>query len=111
MAAQQPLVLPVLDYQSEDEDSTVDYQEDQFPDVVDPAYTIGVDPSLDVDNWVPRDPTGWEYYIPTWTRPGYHDQVEVSGDGSKERPRMGNPQEFMRPALLPTDPAASQYAK
>lgn len=113
MAAQQAsnIAVPHTGYQSEDEDSTVEYDESQFPDVDDPVVTLPADPLLKVESWVPRDASGWEYYIPTFTGPGYDDAIEVKGDGSMERPRRGGPRDFMRPALLPTDPAASQYAR
>lgn len=113
MAAQQTsnVAVPHAEYRSEDEDSTVEYDENQFPDVDDPVVELKADPSLKVENWVPRDPSDWEHYIPTFTRPGYDDEVEVSGDGFLQRPRIGGPRDMMRPALLPTDPAASQYAQ
>lgn len=114
MAAQQTsnIAVPHTGYQSEDEDSTVEFDVSQFPDVDDPVVTLpSQDPLLKVQDWVSRDASGWEHYIPTFTRPGYDDGIEVNGDGSMERPRRGVPQFMMRPALLPTDPAASQYAR
>ena len=98
-------------YRSEDEDSTVEFRLDQFPNFQDPVVTIQKDPLLEADSWTSRDSRDWEYYIPTWTCPGYDDKTEVKGDGTEERPRRGDPWKMMRPALLPTDPPASQYAK
>lgn len=113
MAAQQSskVAVPYAEYQSEDEDSLIEYHEGQFPDVEDPRVYLEEDPLSSVGDWVPRDPSGWEHYVPTWTRPGYDDNIEVSGDGKMQRPRIGAPWGMMRPALLPTDPPASQYAQ
>lgn len=113
MAAQQPpnVAVPHTEYQSEDEDSTVEFDVEQFPDVEDPVVVLQADPALKRQNWRPRDASGWEQYIPDFTRPGYDDAIEVKGDGSMERPRIGGPINMMRPAILPTDPAASQYAR
>lgn len=113
MAAQQAHGAGVAQagYRSEDEDSTVEYSPDQFPDDPDPVVTIQKDPILQADDWANRDAQGWEYYIPPWTRPGHDDKTEVKPDGTMERPRRGDPFTRMRPALLPTDPPASQYAR
>lgn len=113
MAAQpiSNIAVPHTGYQSEDEDSTVEYDESQFPNVDDPVFALQGDPLLKLQDWVPRDSSGWEHYIPTFTRPGYDDEIEVNGDGSMERSRRGGPRDMMRPALLPTDPPASQYAR
>lgn len=113
MAAQQTPNVPVphTEYQSEDEDSLMDFDIDQFPDDDDPSVFLEADEMPEVDDWVPRDASGWEHYIPTFTRPGYDDTKEVKTDGSMERPRKERPREIMRPAILPTDPPASQYAR
>lgn len=113
MAAQQnPNVgVPHAEYQSEDEDSTIEYDEDMFPDIDDPRVILRSDSSLRVQGWTPRDASNWEYYTPSFTRPGWNDEIEMTADGKMERPRTGHPQSWMRPALLPTDPPASQYAR
>lgn len=105
------VAVPHAEYNSEDEDSTIEYDDDLFPDVNDPRVVLRIDPALRVEGWTPRDTSDWEFYTPSFTRPGYNDEIEVTADGKLERPRKGHPQGWMRPALLPTDPPASQYAR
>ncbi|KAJ0107255.1 hypothetical protein J7T55_007625 [Diaporthe amygdali] len=110
MAAQQESTA----VQSEDEDSNVELDIDaQFPTIDTWDYTFSKQDAqvLTQDDWAQRDPTGWAHYIPTWTRPGYDDDIEVNTDGTRERPRRGDSWSRMRPAILPTDPPASQYAQ
>ena len=116
MAAQQPsgAARGPDGYRSEDEDSTVDLDLRQFPEVEDPVITLQQNSSMRRDAWAARDAQdqqGWQHYIPSWSRPGYDDDVEVSADGTMQRPRSGGFWSLMRPALLPTDPAATQYAR
>lgn len=113
MAAYQTpdVAVPHVGYQSEDEDSFVEFDINQFPDDDDPAVVLEAEPAPEEERWVPRDASGWEHYIPTFTRPGYDDAMEVKSDGQMQKPWGGGPREKMRPALLPTDPPASQYAR
>lgn len=119
MAAQQASSAAIGDdgYRSEDEDSTVETDFAQWPQVEDPVITIEENSALKHDSWAPRNPhseqgeQNWQYYIPAFTRPGYDDNLEISEDGMKERPRRGDFWSLMRPALLSTDPPASQYAQ
>ncbi|KAK2611512.1 hypothetical protein N8I77_004846 [Diaporthe amygdali] len=100
--------------QSEDEDSNVELDIDaQFPTIDTWDYTFSKQDAqvLKQDDWAQRNPDGWAHYIPTWTRPGYDDDIEVNTDGTRERPRRGDSWSRMRPAILPTDPPASQYAR
>lgn len=100
-------------YQSEDEDST--HGDDSGQTIVqDPAIWIQQDPSLMQNDWDDHVPEGqgrWRTYIPSWSRPGYDDNIEVNYDGTKERPRRGDFWSWMRPALLPSDPRPTQYAQ
>lgn len=110
MAAQQESTA----VQSEDEDSNVELDIDaQFPTIDTWDYTFSKQDAqvLKQDDWAQRNPDGWAHYIPTWTRPGYDDDIEVNTDGTRERPRRGDSWSRMRPAILPTDPPASQYAR
>lgn len=113
MAAQEnpDMAVPHADYQSEDEDSTIEYDENLFPNIDDPRIVLRADPTLQAEGWMPRDASDWEFYTPGFTRPDYDDEIEVTEDGKLERPRRGHAQGWMRPAILPTDPPASQYAR
>lgn len=119
MAAQEASSAAIGDdgYRSEDEDSTVEADYLQWPQVEDPVITIKQNSMMKHDSWTPRDPYGeqseqnWQYYVPAFTRPDYDGNLEISEDGMKERPRMGEFWSLMRPALLSTDPPATQYAR